>query len=187
MKKMKIYLLALTALVAVSTFAQDKKKSSGGTTFGIGVEAGLPLSTDLKNNWNFGIGGSAKAAINVFEGGDVTLSAGYITFLGKSVTIPGVGSAKVGALGTIPLKAGLRFKLSEGFYGEPQLGYTFAKVSGSGSNSGNGNGFTYAAGVGYMMNQVDVGVRYEAWSSTGGGNTVNFSFLGLRVGYNFGK
>ena len=184
MKKFKIALLGMSLLLVVSSFAQsEKKKSSGGTTFSVGVEAGLPVGKDLSDSWSFGIGGSAKAAINVFDGGDVTISAGYITYTGKTTTIGGV-SYKNGALGTIPLKAGLRFKLGESFYGEPQLGYTMAKVSGA---TGNGNGFTYAAGFGYLASSVDVSVRYEAWSKSENGATFSPSFIGLRVAYSFGQ
>lgn len=180
MKKFKIALLGLSVLVGASSFAQsEKKKESGGTTFSIGAEAALPIGKDLKDLWSFGVGGSAKAAINVFDGGDVTISAGYISFMGKTI-----GGVKVNALGTIPVKAGLRFKLGESFYGEPQLGYTIAKVSGT---SGNLNGFTYAAGFGYMASSVDIGVRYEAWTKSENGVSASPSFIGLRVGYSFGK
>ena len=183
MKKFKIALLSLSVLIAAQSFGQkeSKKTSSGGTTFSIGVEAGLPVGKDLKDVSSFGIGGSAKAAINIFDGGDVTISAGYISFIGKTVT----GTIlKYPSLGTIPLKAGLRFKLGEGFYGEPQLGYTIAKFSGT---DGNINGFTYAGGIGYMASGIDVGVRYEAWTKSEGGDTATPSFIGLRVAYNFAK
>lgn len=184
MKKMKFLMLSLSILAATSVFAQkESKKDAGGTTFSIGAEAALPVGKDLKDGWSFGIGGSAKAAINIFDGGDVTISAGYISFMGKSETILGQ-TFKNSALGTIPIKAGLRFRLGEGFYGEPQLGYTIAKVSGS---SGNANGFTYAAGVGYMASSVDVCVRYEAWTKSENGSTFSPSFIGLRVAYNFAK
>ena len=189
MEKFKIALLSMSILIAAQSFGQkeSKKTSSGGTTFSIGAETALPVGKDLKDGWSFGIGGSAKAAINIFDGGDVTLSAGYISFIGKTETITVLGQSttfKNKALGTIPLKAGLRFKLGEGFYGEPQLGYTIAKVIGS---SDNGNGFTYAGGIGYMASGVDLSVRYEAWTKSENGDTFSPSFIGLRVAYNFGK
>lgn len=182
MRKVKVYLLALSVLAATGSFAQTKKAaSSGGTNFGIGVEAGLPVGDYLKQYWSFGIGASAKAGFNIFEGGDVTLSAGYISFLGKDIAGTTV---KNKALGTIPIKAGLRFRISDGLYGEPQLGYTIAKQSGS---SGNLNGFTYAANLGYMVNNsVDIAVRYEAWSKSANGVSVTPSFVGLRVGFALG-
>ena len=179
MQKIKFFICGLALLVCSTTFAQKGKSPS----FSIGVEAGLPVGKDLKEGWNFGIGGSAKVGIPLFEGGDVTLSAGYISFLGKSESFGGV-TVKNKALSTIPLKAGLRFMLGQGFYGEPQLGYTIAKVSGL---SGNLNGFTYAAGIGYMASQVDIGVRYEAWSKTENNVTANPSFIGLRLGFNLGR
>ena len=176
MKKIKICLLALTVLVAATSFGQDDKKKASGTSFSVGLEAGLPIGDLKKLDASFGIGGSAKVGIPVFSGADVTISAGYISFMGKTVQ-----GFKIPALGTIPVKAGLRFMLGSGFYGEPQLGYTIAKYSGI---DGNLNGFTYAAGVGYKVSQVDVGVRYEAWSKSENGVSITPSFIGLRVAYN---
>lgn len=183
--KKKFYLLSLTVLVATCTFAQDKDKDAkkAGNSISVGVEAALPVGKNLKDGYNFGIGGSAKVAINVFDGGDVTISAGYISFMGKSITVAGQ-TFKNDALGTIPIKAGLRFKLGGGFYGEPQLGYTIAKISGV---EGNFNGFTYAANLGYMVdNSVDVSLRYEAWTKSENGASFSPSFIGLRVAYSFG-
>lgn len=178
---MKVYLLALAVFATAASFAQDKagdKKKAGGNSLSVGVEAGLPVGKDLKDGYNFGIGGSVKAGINVFDGGDVTISAGYVSFMAKTI-----GGVKGKALGTVPLKAGLRFRISEGFYGEPQLGYTIAKVSGE---DGNANGFTYAANLGYLINnQIDVAVRYEAWSKSENGVSINPSFVGLRLAYQF--
>ena len=171
---MKIYLLALTVLVTVGSFAQDKKKASGGTSFSVGVEAGLPIG-DLKEFSSLGIGGSAKAAFGIFEGGAVTVSAGYMTFSGKTITIGGQ-SFKAGSLNVIPVKVGLRYMLGGGIYGEPQLGMSFI-------GNGGGSAFTYAAGLGTIINnQIDIGVRYEAFSK----NSSTSSFIGARVAYNFG-
>lgn len=168
---MKIYLLALSVLVTVSSFAQDsKKKSSGGNSLSVGAEVGLPIG-DLKQVSSLGIGGSAKAAFGIFEGGAVTLSAGYMTFSGK--TIQGF---KLPSTNVIPVKVGLRYMLGGGIYGEPQLGMSFI-------GNGGGSAFTYAAGVGTMINnQIDIGVRYEAFSK----NSATSSFIGARVAYNFG-
>ena len=167
---MKIYLLALTVLVAVSSFAQDdKKKTSGGNSLSIGAEVGLPMSSGFKQSFSVGFGGSAKAAFGIFDGGAVTLSAGYMTFGGKN--------GNTVKFNVIPVKAGLRYNLASGVYAEPQLGMSFTSFGGFSSSA-----FTYALGIGTIINnQIDIGVRYEAMSKTG-----TTSFLGARVAYNFG-
>lgn len=187
MKKLKLYMCGVALLASAVTFAQ-KKSEVQGTTLGIGVEAGLPLSKAFKQTQSVGIGGSAKVGIPIFEGGDVTISAGYISFSGKTES-----GYKYPALNTIPLKAGLRYSISGDFYGEPQLGYTIlsAKDPTTGKSESDG-AFTYAAGVGYMVNKkIDIGLRYEAFTQSedvGNGVKVSLtsSLLGLRVAYNFG-
>ena len=177
MRTIKFLLVGLTVLVATNLFAQksDSKKEADKASVSVGVEVGLPIG-DLKQTSSIGIGGSVKAAIPVFDGGAFTLSAGYMTFSGKTVDILGQ-SFKFGSLGMIPIKAGLRFVISEGFYGEPQLGYTLY------SGSGNSGAFTYAANLGFMVNNsVDISARYEAASK----NSSTISFIGARIAYSFG-
>ncbi len=183
MKKIKICLLALTVLVAATSFGQDDKKKASGNSMSIGAELGLPIG-DLGDSKKLGIGGSAKAAFGIFEGGAVTLSAGYMTFGGKDQTITTTVLGQTFTtvvpgtkLNVIPVKAGLRYMLGGGIYGEPQLGMSFF------SGAGSGSAFTYAAGLGTMINnQIDIGVRYEAFSK----NSSTSSFIGARVAYNFG-
>jgi hypothetical protein len=69
------------------------------------------------------------------------------------------------------------FPLNGGFYVEPQAGYTQTKIK----NDEGAGFFTYAGNVGYLIGRVvDVAVRYESVSRTGG----NLNFVGLRVAYN---
>lgn len=170
MKKIKICLLALTVLVAATSFGQDDKKKASGNSLSVGAEVGLPMGA-FGDFASLGLGGSAKAAFGIFEGGAVTLSAGYVTFSGKEI----VAGFKAPSTNLIPVKVGLRYNLGGSIYAEPQLGMTFI-------GNGGGSAFTYAAGVGTMINnQIDIGVRYEAFSKGG-----TSSFIGARVAYNFG-
>lgn len=174
MKKIKICLLALTVLVAATSFAQDDKKKASGNSLSVGAEVGLPIG-DFADLNKLGIGGSAKAAFGIFEGGAVTLSAGYMTFSGKDIIILGQ-TISGGKTNIIPVKAGLRYMLGGGIYAEPQLGMTFI-------GDGGGSAFTYAAGVGTTINdKIDLGVRYEAFSK----NSFTWSYIGARVAYSFG-
>jgi hypothetical protein len=170
MKKL-VFILALGTIVSFSASAQNKK-TTGGTSLSIGAEVALPTG-DLNNTHKLGLGGSAKLAIPVVTNGDVTISAGYITFAGKDI-----GSGiKFSNYNIIPVKAGFRYSFDGGFYLEPQLGYSFVSFGGSSDGA-----FTYAPNIGYMINRmVDISARYEAASKSGG----TVSHIGFRIAYNF--
>ncbi|RCH56695.1 hypothetical protein DJ568_02230 [Mucilaginibacter hurinus] len=163
---MKKFLLALVVLTGAAFSASAQ---SEGGKFSIGVEAGLPVG-DLKTTSSFIIGGSLKYDQPVAESTFVTLSAGYSNIQGKTV-----GGFKYGNSSAIPVKAGLKYFFSEGFYGEAQAGAAFL-------SDGAGTAFAYAPGVGYSFGGgVDLGVRYEAWTKSG----ATLSQIGLRLAYSF--
>ena len=174
---MKKFLLALVVLsgAAFSSFAQSGKD---GGKFSIGLEAGLPIG-DAADGYSFAIGGSLKYDHPLSEGLFVTVSAGYTSLTGKTITVEVEGeefSGKVPAFGVVPVKAGLKYFFSEGFYGEAQAGAAF------GTSEGAGTAFLYSPGIGYNFSEnVDAGVRYEAWTKDGG----TTSIIGLRVAYSF--
>ena len=167
---MKKFLLATVLFVgaAVSGFAQSKDKVS------VGVEAGIPVG-NASNGYNFAIGGSLKYDHPIAASTSLTLSAGYTSFLGKTVTYPIVGAVKTPAAGFIPVKAGIKYFFAPAFYGEAQLGAAFS------TQSGGGTAFAYSPGVGYKFSDlVDLGVRYEAWSNNG-----TVSQVAARLGFSF--
>ncbi len=172
--KLKISLIILSAFLFNQSFSQTKGRPS----LGIGVDFGIPAGK-LNTTQKIGVGGTAKAAFPVTTNGDFTLSAGYISFSGDEYK-EGSQTIKSAALNTIPIKAGFRYKFTpQGFYLEPQLGYTSLSTPGGSSAKG---GFTYAANVGYFLgSNFDVSARYEAINKEGG----NLPFVGLRLGYNF--
>lgn len=172
MKKL-VLLLAVGSLLNYAAFAQkkDDKKSTETPSIGVGVDVAFPMG-DLADVSKFGIGGTVKIAFPAGPGA-VTVTTGYINFSGKDVT---VGNLTMTTSSTylIPFKAGYRLNLGQGFNIEPQLGYSAGKNS--------SGGFTYAAGLGYIINdQVDLSARYEGVSKSGS----TLSFIGLRVAYNF--
>ena len=176
MKNIKMSLVAIACVVGMQSFAQGRPSLS------IGAELGIPVG-DLNLTQKIGIGGSAKFALPVATGTDLTLSAGYMSFSGDEYNAPGNLLIKRPALNFIPIKAGVRFKVqpASGFYLEPQLGYT--SVNTPNSNTTASGGFTYAANAGYMFSkQVDLSARYEGVSLK---NNVNFNFVGARLAYNF--
>ena len=171
MKKILLTLAVLGGFV-FSSFAQ-KKSDAGGSKFSIGVDAGLPVGT-TSNAYSFGLGGSLKYDISMSKEAAFTLSAGYTSMMGKTITV-GTTSVKVAAAGFIPVKAGIKYHFSDAFYGEGQLGAAFS------SSSGGGTAFLYAPGIVVDLGGgVDLGLRYEAWSHNG-----TVSQIALRLAYSF--
>jgi len=174
MKKLFL-ILGVTLFATAASYAQ-KETGVGRPSISVGVDGALPLG-DFKEGYKFGIGGTVKGAVPVATGLDVTLTAGYLSFAGKSESYFGE-VYKNAALSLIPIKAGVRYRLDAGPYFEPQLGYTIMSSKGFKSTGA----FTYAANVGVMLSrEVDLGVRYEAMSK----NSSTTSFLGARLAYNF--
>jgi hypothetical protein len=175
MKKIKITIVAIAALLSVESFAQGRPSLS------IGAELGVP-SGDLDETRKIGIGGTAKLAVPIGGGTALTLTSGLISFSGDEFRNVLGQTIKLKALNFIPIKAGVRHQfVPGGFYLEPQLGYTSINTPDSqGSASG---GFTYAANAGYMFNnKVDLSARYEGISAK---NDVTLPFIGFRLAYNF--
>jgi hypothetical protein len=170
----KMILTAAIAVIAFSANAQDKA-SDKPLKFSVGVEAGLPLG-DLKEGSSFGIGGSAMAEYAAAENLGLTLGAGYLTFLGKTVE-----GEKGPSLNLIPVLVGAKYYFSPKFYGHAQLGMTFASVKIEGLGSANTSAFTYAPTIGVLPTEnIDISLKYQAYSK--GGTT---SFIGLRAAYTF--
>ena len=174
MKKIiNLGVVALATFISSHSFAQVS--TAGRPSLSLGAEVGIP-SGDFNRTAKLGLGGSLKALFPVFEGGALTLSAGYINFSGDEIGNTGVKHA---AANLIPFKAGLRYNLSPGgVYLEPQLGYTSISYDGPGSGTG---GFTYAANLGVMLQAIDLSIRYEGISREG----LKLPFVGIRGAYNF--
>jgi len=188
MKRIKFLLAGLAIVLATSTFAQETPAKRG-LSVSIGPELAVPLG-NFRNKLSFpgsplpvrgykaGFGGSVKLNIPVATNIDVSLSAGYMAFSQKAPidTLAAISINK-NSYTLVPFKAGLRFRLNGGFYVEPQVGYTQTKIK----NEQGAGYFTYAGNIGYLIGRaVDIAVRYESVSRTGG----NLNFAGLRVAYN---
>ena len=173
---MKKVLLLLTVLcgLSIGAFAQSSDNTG---KWNIGLDAGLPLGS-LKNAYSSALGLSVKYEHPVATSTFVTLSAGYQRFFfdgDVKDALKAVGIDKSG-VGVIPVKAGLKYYFSEGFFGEAQAGAAFSTES-------NGNtSFVYAPGIGYTFaGGFEAGVRYEGYSSDGN----NQGMAALRVGFRF--
>ncbi len=171
---MKKVLLSAAIVVAL-TFSANAQKTDDVSKlkFSVGLEAALPLG-DFGTGWSFGVGGSAQADYNVSEELDLTLSAGVLSYSGKTVsgyTIPSITF--------IPVLVGTKYAFTEKVYGSAQLGLTFITATGSSSS-----GFTFAPGVGIKFTEnLDALVKYTSVSA--GNGFGSYGALGVRVAYTF--
>jgi hypothetical protein len=78
----------------------------------------------------------------------------------------------------IPVLLGYRHNFN-GLYVEPQAGYGSYAVKTSLGDASDG-AFTWAVGVGYAKNGVDIGARYQSGQKDG-----SISLIGIHLGYNF--
>jgi len=170
----RILLLAvLIVSAATASFAQTSKSSSSGK-FSIGVDPGLPVGS-ASDYSSFAIGGDLKYSIPAAQNFDVSLSAGYSVFIGKTIDFLGQ-SVKADNLKGIPVKLAGRYNFNgaTGFFGEFGVGAAFIQ-------DGGGTAFVYAPGVGYAADGgFEAGIRYEGWSKNG-----SIGQIALRLAYSF--
>lgn len=177
MSKSSFLLFALLFLSTLNLKAQNT------TNLSVGAEIGLPTG-NFSGISAIGAGASIKLDLPVFNQFALSLNAGYMNFFGRRNQV-----LIVKDLTYIPLKVGLKYFLSEGFYAEAQLG------AGLPVNQGQKTLFVWSPGVGNIFKLpgkglLDVGLRYEAW--TGRNDEIQFlnrsnskGFAGLRVAYAF--
>jgi len=173
---MKKIFLAITGIAFFSgAFAQ--KETENNFRFSVGPEFGFAIGK-FNTTHSIGIGGTIQGEYNVSAGANatnITLTTGYISYAGKSA---GAG-IKFKAAGILPLKAGVKYFLSEGFYGAAQLGAGFF-------NNGGGTAFAYTPMVGYEFNTksgkaVDASLKYDGYSI----NSSTLGSIGFRLAYRF--
>ncbi len=184
---MKKVILSVSILAAAfGASAQSEKAEVKPFQVSVGVEAALPLG-DFGDAYSFGIGGTVQGDYNVDQSLAITLQSGYVSYSGKTVTIPAVvfggtvvypaTSYKNKSIGVIPVLAGIKYSFTPSLYGSAQLGTGI--FTGGGSNTST---FAYAPGIGYKFTpNFDALLKYNGFSKNG---TTNSS-IGLRVAYTF--
>lgn len=166
----KILLMTAFSAASMFGFAQEKSDSKS-MSFSGGVEIGMPMG-DFGDVASTGFGASLQMNYSLGSKSALILSAGYVTYGGK--TISGID---LPSWGWIPVLGGLKYNLSDNFYGSAQAGMSFFSIDGGDSESI----FTYAPGIGFEKNKIDISARYLSASKDGA--TTNT--LGLRLGYKF--
>lgn len=169
----KIFLCAAVLAASVTAVSAQSKTSVKKPVFSAGIEAALPLG-DFKQGYKFGLGATVQGEYPAADKVGLTLSAGYLSFTGKTVEFLGE-KYKNEAQGVIPVLAGAKYYFADNIYGHAQIGLSFF-------NHGVGSAFTYSPGIGIKASDnIDVLVKYQAASKSGS----TASFVGARVAYTF--
>jgi len=169
----KIFLAVAVTAICTGAFAQ--KGSDKQFRFSVGPEIGFATG-NFNNTHSVGIGGTVQADINIAPSTAFTVTTGFLSYAGRSA---GSG-VKYKAQTIIPLKVGLKYFLSEGFYGAAQLGAGFF------GNFGTGTALAYTPMLGYEFNTksgkaVDAAFKYDGYSKNGTG----LGSIGFRLAYRF--
>lgn len=193
----KLSKLIAVASVAILGLFTTKAHAQSGTPanawrFGIGVEGLLPTGGQLKNISNVGLGGTARLQYGINNSVALTITSGYYNFFGKENTATYTNGTTVTRVtnkavdfGMVPLKAGIKAYVAEGFYISGEVGAGFetkdAYRGATGDYNGKATKLILSPGIGYSFKSVDIGARYENYS----GNNNNYGAAALRIAYGF--
>lgn len=161
----KILLILTITISAFNTTAQKNKDNK----IGLNIGAELALATgNLNTAYSIGLGATANLEYQVNDKTTALINSGIIQFIGKKV--PGT-SLKIRNSASIPVLGGVKYALTENFYGQAVLGFTIF------SGAGGFSRFTYAPGLGFKANdKVDILLKYTGFANSGGA-------FGVRVSY----
>lgn len=174
---MKRILLAMS----VSLFSAVGFAQSGNNQIGVAANVAFPTG-DASDLYKLGLGGTVKGLYGIGSAGQITFTTGLISFSAKNEIKEALDADKINS-SIIPLLAGYRHNFS-GFYVEPQVGYAInsSKIKGGLFDGSDSEGaFTWAAGAGYVFNNIEVGARYQSSHKDG----TTSSFFGVKIGYLF--
>ena len=175
MKKVFLSIFGIVA-IAAGSFAQQRNNQISPA-----AEVALPTG-DAGDVNKIGLGVTVKGLYGIGEAGQITFTTGLLSSGAKNEYKDLLGASKITST-MIPLLAGYRHNFN-GFYAEPQIGYGIygVKVKGGDYAMKDSEGaFTWAAGVGYVFNSFEAGVRYQNMHKDGESS----GFIGIRIGYNF--
>lgn len=172
---MKVAATAVLVLVSTTLFAQNGRVS-------IGAEVGLPTG-DFGTNIGIGFGGTVGYEHPIGDAMGLGLRAGYITFAGKDLA-DGI------SFNMIPIQAFFKYyfqgEAQQGIYGMANVGVHMSSTSVEGSESS--TDLSYAPEIGYHLDNIDIGVRYQMISGKDAlDETVTNSYIGIRLAYVFGE
>lgn len=178
MKKSSYATIGVFCLLAVSCITAKAQKDSSKFSIGFGLEGGIPTgnsNSSYKDIAGFTIRGSYHVGP-----GFVTLTSGALIWLPKT----GIGLDTKASI-DIPVKAGYKYMFSKPFFVMGEAGFSSFKIyykDGNGKlTSTSSSGFTFAPTVGVNFKALELGIRYESTSLSGG----SVSAVCFRLGFNF--
>ncbi|WP_124019323.1 outer membrane beta-barrel protein [Flavobacterium sp. A45] len=163
---LKIKLLSaftIALLFANNSQAQDTKSFDKGFRLGIGLNGGIPTDN---NDYDWSLGGDVRLQYDLAPRASLTLTTGFTNLF---------VDPNVKDLGFIPVKAGFKaFIGGNQFYLLGEVGGGFAVTNGHDQNT-----YIWSPGVGYATKNIDVSLRYEAYTD------YDTDQIALRVAYGF--
>ncbi|WP_264565207.1 porin family protein [Flavobacterium sp. N3904] len=163
-EKIKVlFVFAIALLFANNSQAQETKNFDQGFRLGIGLNGGIPTNNDT---YNWSLGGDVRLQYDLTPKASLTLTTGFTNlFIDQNVK----------DLGFIPAKAGFKlFVLKDQLYLLGEVGGGFAVTNGYDKNT-----YIWAPGIGFATENIDVSVRYEAYTD------YDTDQIALRVAYGF--
>lgn len=176
---MKYPLLVLLSFLFVQlAVAQDRSDERNA----FGISPAFELRIPNQSVYSIGVGGSLKFEIPLVHKFSLTATGGITSMDYKSALVKNFGTP--GSDTFIPLKGGVKYYSSTGFYLEAEAGSTIQTTNDKRSL------FTYAIGPGFVIpvghnnsgsrSGVDFSFRYESAS------VHDLRQTALRIGYRFG-
>ena len=153
---------------------------------GIGLETGATTGFNDNKDLKIALGGTARLQYSFNSKLAATLTSGYYNFFLKNrhfYSPDGLFYSKTVGFnqGMVPVKLGLKYYLTGGFYAIGEAGAGFE------TSVGKDTKLILAPGLGYAKGHLDLGLRYENFSDvTKSSYKNNYGLVGLRIAYGFG-
>lgn len=195
MKKASLLILMVAGLLSFTTISNAQNGR-----FSLGPEIGFPMG-DFGDDYGPAYGLSFGYEHPIGDQMGLTFRTGYLLSVASGSDF---GTDEVGAIGMLPLQAGLKYYFMEqqdGFYAMANIGLHLTAVASSGAlESNSATSFSYAPEIGYHLNRWDFGLRYQmfeypSYDVTYDPLTLTYSYneatstqsyIGLRIAYVFG-
>jgi hypothetical protein len=169
------------AILGIGLFSTVSLAQKGNNQISVGANLALPTG-DSKDVSKAGFGGTIKGLYGIGNAGQLTLTSGFVSISAKEIYKHLLEADKI-SQSIIPVLAGYRHNF-HGFFVEPQVGYGIYNVRIKGGDFAakeSDGAFTWAAGLGYVFKNIELGAQYQSAHKDGDSNAL----IGFRAAYNF--